>query len=192
MKPLVFNGIAIYRNAIKNSKDIIEATEYSMADSWKRATVMHHNGEISTSDVRTNESIFYPFVEKINDEETQPGVFIAYEIYKAFKPCIDDFAGRFSVDIISGLQTAYQILRYSESEHYIPHLDDGKNTKRRISAVGYLNDDYEGGELNFPHVNFKYYPTAGDIVVFPSGAPFTHEAMPVKEGVKYSVVNWWN
>ena len=192
MKPLVFNGISIYRNAIQNSKDIIEATEYGLGSNWKEATVMNADGSITQSSVRTNEFMFFPHINEIYENETEPSILISFEFHKAFKPCIADFCARFTLDVDVNVSTAYQILRYGELEHYIPHLDDGKNTKRRVSAVGYLNDDYEGGELWFPNLNFNYYPTAGDIVVFPSGAPYTHEAKPVKQGIKYSVVNWWN
>ena len=191
MKPLVFNGISIYRNAIQNSKDIIEATEYSIGGMWKAAEVVHADGSYGISDVRTNEFLSLPHINEINEDETEASTLISFEFHKAFKPCIADFCARFTLDVDVNVSTAYQILRYGESEHYIPHLDDGKNTRRRVSAVGYLNDDYEGGELWFPNLNFNYYPSAGDIVVFPSGAPYTHEAKPVKQGVKYSVVNWW-
>jgi len=191
MKPLVFNGISIYRNAIQNPKDIIEATEYSSDGMWEPATVVHYDGSQSTSDVRTNEFLFLPHINEINENETDASILISFEFHKAFKPCVADFCGKFSIDVDVNVSTAYQILRYSESEHYVAHLDDGKNTKRKVSAIGYLNDDYEGGELWFPNLNFNYYPTAGDIVIFPSGAPYTHEAKPIKYGVKYSVVNWW-
>lgn len=192
MKPLVFNGISIYRNAIQNSKDIIEATEYGLGSNWKEATVMNADGSITQSSVRTNELMFLPHINEINENETDASMLISFEFHKAFKPCIADFCAKFMIDVDVNVSTAYQILRYGESEHYVAHLDDGKQSKRRVSAIGYLNDDYEGGELWFPNLNFNYYPTAGDIVVFPSGAPYTHEAKPVKQGIKYSVVNWWN
>jgi len=192
MKPLIFNGISIYRNAIQNSKDIIEATEYSLSRNWKEATVMNADGSITESSIRTNELMFLPHINEINENETDASILVSFEFHKAFKPCIVDFCTKFTIDVDVNVSTAYQILRYGESEHYIPHLDDGKNTRRRVSAIGYLNDNYEGGELWFPNLNFNYYPTAGDIVVFPSGAPYTHEAKPVKQGIKYSVVNWWN
>jgi len=192
MKPLVFNGISIYRNAIQNSKDIIEATEYSLSSNWKEATVMNADGSITESSVRTNELMFLPYINEINENETDASILVSFELHKAFKPCIADFCAKFTIDVDVNVSTAYQILRYGESEYYIPHLDDGKNARRRVSAIGYLNDDYEGGELWFPNLNFNYHPTAGDIVVFPSGAPYTHEAKPVKQGIKYSVVNWWN
>jgi hypothetical protein len=70
-------------------------------------------------------------------------------------------------------------------------LDDGEKTRRYASAVAYLNDNYEGGELYFQDLNFTYQPVAGDVVIFPSGAPFRHEAKPVISGIKYSIANWW-
>ena len=197
MKPLVFNGISIYRNAIKEPKDFIEAietlAEYASEDTfaWQPATVMHADGSISESTVRTNELLNLPTARGTEVPEQESDRVIAEEVHKSFKPCIADFCARYSVDADHNAPTAYQILKYRESQYYIPHLDDGKQTRRRVSAVGYLNDNFEGGELNFPLVNFTYYPMAGDVVVFPSGAPFTHEARPVKQGIKYSIVNWW-
>lgn len=194
MKPLVFNGISIYRNAIKEAKDIINATESLIQNSnleWLPSTVVHADGTITESTVRTNEILHLPQANGTEAPEQDFLRIISEEIHKGFKPCIADFCGRYSVDTEYDVPTTYQILKYKESQYYIPHLDDGKNTRRRVSAVGYLNDDFEGGELNFPLLNFKYYPMTGDIIVFPSGAPFTHEARPVKQGIKYSIVNWW-
>ena len=197
MKPLVFNGISIYRNAFKDSIDFIEALEFRVESSaglptWQPATVMHADGSITESTVRTNEFLFLPVAEELDEDEQNSRKLLSAEIHKYVLPCVADFCARFSIDSDLNNPTAYQVLRYNTSQYYIPHLDDGKNTRRRVSMVAYLNDDFDGGELNFPLLNFKYYPAAGDIVVFPSGAPFTHEALPVKEGVKYSVVNWWN
>jgi hypothetical protein len=60
-----------------------------------------------------------------------------------------------------------------------------------VSAVGYLNNDYIGGELNFDKLDFTYKPSSGDVVVFLSDEPYSHASLPVKSGIKYSVVNWW-
>jgi hypothetical protein len=196
VKPLVFNGISIYRGAFKDSIEFIEAVEFSVESAlglpvWEPATVMHADGSITESTVRTNEFLFLPVAEELDEYEESSRKLLSAEIHKHVLPCIADFCARFSIDSDLNVPTAYQLLRYHESQYYIPHLDDGKNTRRRVSMVAYLNDDFDGGELNFPFINFKYYPMAGDVVVFPSGAPYTHEAMPVRQGVKYSVVNWW-
>jgi predicted 2-oxoglutarate/Fe(II)-dependent dioxygenase YbiX len=54
--------------------------------------------------------------------------------------------------------------------------------------VGYLNDDYEGGELFFDKLNLKIKPQAGDLYLFPSSYIYSHAAMPVTDGTKYSIV----
>jgi predicted 2-oxoglutarate/Fe(II)-dependent dioxygenase YbiX len=54
--------------------------------------------------------------------------------------------------------------------------------------VGYLNDDYEGGGLRFDKIDLEVKPRAGDLYIFPSSYLFSHSALPVKSGTKYSVV----
>jgi hypothetical protein len=48
---------------------------------------------------------------------------------------------------------SYQLLRYRGGQEYTAHYDGGTYLGRCISALCYLNDDYEGGELEF--VNFN-------------------------------------
>jgi predicted 2-oxoglutarate/Fe(II)-dependent dioxygenase YbiX len=54
--------------------------------------------------------------------------------------------------------------------------------------VGYLNDDYEGGELYFRLQNLNIKPKAGDLYIFPSTYMYPHQAKVVKSGTKYSLV----
>lgn len=195
MKPIIAYGVCIYRNAFPNPKELIEASEmlHSTTDSptqWNDATVVSPDGSVSVSQVRTNKMMFTPQPRNSQNDPTAE-LFFANEIHKHFSVCVQDFASRFSVSFNENTTIGYQVLKYSTSEYYVAHLDDGPKTRRTISAIGYLNDDYEGGELHFQDINFTYYPFAGDIVVFPSGAPYRHEAKPVIEGTKYSIVNWW-
>lgn len=56
--------------------------------------------------------------------------------------------------------------------------------KQILTYTIYLNDDYEGGEVDFVDENtnelFVYKPKKGDITVFPAGRPFWHGARAVK------------
>ena len=74
-----------------------------------------------------------------------------------------------------------------------PHVDNygQPNLQTLMSAVAYLNDDYEGGELHFPEQNVTIKPSAGSIVVFPSEAPFYHQSLPVTKGAKYMSPAFW-
>jgi hypothetical protein len=62
------------------------------------------------------------------------------------------------------------------------HSDMGERSKLLRSAIFYVNDDYEGGELYFPALDFEYKPKAGDFITFPSYEKFTHGVKPVLSG----------
>jgi predicted 2-oxoglutarate/Fe(II)-dependent dioxygenase YbiX len=61
---------------------------------------------------------------------------------------------------------------------------------RCVSALCYLNDDYEGGELEFTNFNVKIKPLPGMLILFPSNYAYRHVAHPIKSGTKYSLVTW--
>jgi hypothetical protein len=67
-----------------------------------------------------------------------------------------------------------------------------------VTGVTYLNEDYDGGEIEFFADGnlFKYKPQKGEIVIFPSGNPnfltenneqYFHSAKVVKNGEKYLI-----
>ncbi len=78
----------------------------------------------------------------------------------------------------------FSIRRWDSGGSMGPHHDTytGKRDYG-VSAVAYLNDNYEGGELYFPEYKVKVKPTAGSIIFFPSNT--IHEALEVKSGHKY-------
>lgn len=92
------------------------------------------------------------------------------------------------------------ILRYQQGGHYVLHNDaddldrDKMQPKRGIdrdfSVLVYLNDDFTGGELDFPWQNLRVIPEPGMLVAFPSDYRFIHRANPVKSGTRVSIVSW--
>jgi len=89
----------------------------------------------------------------------------------------------------------FQINRYSETQEYKWHTDQGYNYikktgmfTRQFSIVVYLNDDFDGGETEFQFTSVK--PQKGACLIFPSNFMYSHCARPVKNGVKYSVASW--
>lgn len=96
-------------------------------------------------------------------------------------------------------ETPY-LLRYKVGGKYGAHADSEiydaqkrlfyRVADRDISVLIYLNDDYEGGELSFNRLNYRYRPTAGDLVLFPSGNLYLHQALQVTRGTKYALVSW--
>lgn len=193
------NGIVIYRNFITNPEEMINFIETAENDSkaikWQRAKVVKPEGDEEDS-WRTNDLLVLPKKEFLERDKVQDnGAFALAELYDqihlVFSNCVTDYTHRFKFSLLEGLDKGYQVLRYSGGNEYKEHQDDGPKTPRRVSGLLYLNGNFEGGELHFPYLNFTYKPYGGDVLIFPSGAPYTHAAKPVTEGTKYSVVSWW-
>jgi len=89
----------------------------------------------------------------------------------------------------------FEMLHYDKKgDHYDCHIDTvmfDNWYSRKLTVMGYLNDDYEGGKFYFvTHSNQKQYVNVkkGSVLVFP---PFImHGVEPVDEGVRESVVGW--
>lgn len=61
-----------------------------------------------------------------------------------------------------------------------------------LTCTTYINDNYDGGDICF-YINgdfINYKPQAGDILVFPSGAPYYHGVKTIKNGNKFFIRNF--
>jgi 2OG-Fe(II) oxygenase superfamily len=121
------------------------------------------------------------------DKSTKNSEDVDSEIFSLVSKCIEEYTKRY--DVIVNNDEGYQILRYGEGHYYKKHIDQAANN-RRVSFLLYLNDDYEGGELNFPELNVCIKPKANSVVMFPSDFNYVHESLTVKSGTKYAVVTW--
>jgi len=83
------------------------------------------------------------------------------------------------------------ICKYHEGKFMGPHTDDSQDA--HISGVLYLNDDYEGGELEFPNHGLSIKPEAGSMIMFPSTQPYIHNPKPAYGSERYICpVFWYN
>jgi prolyl 4-hydroxylase len=80
-------------------------------------------------------------------------------------------------------------------ENYEEHFKRGGN--RVYTAILYLNEEFKGGETNFPDLNIKVVPTSGKLFVWRNMLPdrslydkSKHAGLPVIEGTKYILVIW--
>lgn len=93
-----------------------------------------------------------------------------------------------------------QFLHYTVGGKYDIHNDsedfvNGKLTRvceRDVSVLVYLNDDYEGGELEFPDWGLTLKPKKGTLIAFPSYIEFSHRVHPVTKGERFTLVSWIN
>jgi predicted 2-oxoglutarate/Fe(II)-dependent dioxygenase YbiX len=93
-----------------------------------------------------------------------------------------------------------QVLRYKEGGKYKPHqdtFDDMEDNKRMYTIILALNDDYEGGETEFPNLGKEYKLKAGEALFFHTldnyelmTSKALHGGKPVKSGEKW-ICNLW-
>src|SRR5207244_2772741 len=62
--------------------------------------------------------------------------------------------------------------------------------KRAVTAIHYLNEDFEGGELVFEQHNLVIKPTRGLLLIFPSDQHHVHEVRSVRAGHRYTLPIW--
>lgn len=88
---------------------------------------------------------------------------------------------------------SYQFTKYEVGEYYNWHTDSDNNEykDRYCSIVIQLNDDYDGGYLQLKDNNGNTYAFErglGNLYIFFSN--ILHRVIPVKSGIRYSLVNW--
>jgi predicted 2-oxoglutarate/Fe(II)-dependent dioxygenase YbiX len=67
----------------------------------------------------------------------------------------------------------------------------GVDFQRGITTVLYLNNDYSGGEIEFPRQGLKIKPEVGEFVMFPSNKNFPHQVLPITNGRRNSMQLIW-
>ena len=93
-----------------------------------------------------------------------------------------------------------ELVKWKEGRSMSTHSDnswpDGSQKNhptsfRTWSAIFYINDDYEGGEIEFPLKKFTYKPKSNSLVVFPSTSEYLHGVKEVTKGTRYTVAIWY-
>lgn len=96
-----------------------------------------------------------------------------------------------------------QLTRYGVGQEYKKHVDyfNNPNTHamdndRCATVIFYLNDDFDGGETHFPHLDITIKPKKGLALFFAYNYDFrvnhqtTHAGLPVIAGVKTIATIW--
>ncbi len=84
------------------------------------------------------------------------------------------------------------IMKYEKGSFFKNHKDDGPMFDRTVSVIAYLNDDFAGGEIEFPGFNLLHKPKAGDVLFFPSSYAYNHNIKEITDGTRYAAVNWYS
>jgi 2OG-Fe(II) oxygenase superfamily len=77
--------------------------------------------------------------------------------------------------------------RQNEKGDWVPNHTPQRDT----SAIYYLNETFEGGEIVFEREGLAIKPRRGLLVAFRSNAGHAHEVRPVRDGVRYTMPIWF-
>jgi len=187
-------GVRVYKDAIPNCGEILQTiTSFIDKNShqtlrWKQAMVGHNQlmpDYRNCWDCKLSSDMVWGISEQYSEFKK------AYdEIVMSIGLCVENFSQFYKLDMT--YMEAVNFVKYGVGEHFDVHSDHGFSYICTVSTVAYLNDDYEGGELWFNHLNQTIKPEVGDIVVFPSTFIYSHASLPVKSGVKYSAVTMFD
>lgn len=106
-------------------------------------------------------------------------------------------------------QEAIHVVKYEVGGQYKPHHDffhpntsyyenaTKNGGQRKYSCLFYLNDDFKGGETDFPKQDLKVKPKLGKLLMWDNlkkdGSPnhdTLHAGLPVEEGEKWVCIVW--
>lgn len=180
--------IDIFENVWPNPLETIQMVEHETLSpdsgvAWTRATTI---GQGVYQDSRTNYHL--GITASAQESGNQVAQNIHNQMYLLLLASTIPYAQKHGVEEMH--HEPYNMLRYRGGQEYKAHFDGPTNSGRSISAICYLNDDYEGGEIEFVNFNIKIKPEPGMLILFPSNYAYRHIAHPVTDGTKYAIVTW--
>ena len=190
-------GIIVYSNVIPDSEKLyldIEEGIVSANVSWSAASVKEGPDAGINTKTRDTQTLGVSYLGKNKDVSSVVNMSELFFInlnnifFEGFDPIEKDYMNTYGIG--SEWHDSYGILKYGEGQQFTNHIDDHPSYHRRVSTVYYLNDNYKGGEINFPRFNIVFKPQANQMIVFPSTYVYNHSVSPVTEGERYAVVSW--
>lgn len=173
-------GITIYKISKESTRILKGLVQNAMFKQWVPASL----------DSGAKAMYNYHLTEKQNGCHPQDPIRRAAESFQAGLDVIaEDFRHRYSERPLVSHHTV--LLRHEEENKFFNYIDNQPGNSRVFSVLMFLNDDFEGGEIEFKEFDIKIKPEAGDVVVFCSAFPYIHQVHPVITGVRYSVVRWY-
>jgi hypothetical protein len=192
---VLFPGIVGYSNLTDNINRVsldMEAAVSSGLVQWHE-TVSAADGDLENIGVNheVRRGLNFGLFPGLQEGPTSELFKVSDFLYEISKPAVDEYKSKYySYDAVDYF--GWVLLKYRVGDFFKTHTDASHDFPRQLSLVYYINDDYEGGELEFPHLNLTIKPLAGELIIFPSNYLFLHAAKEVTAGVKYSAINFIN
>lgn len=158
-----------------------------------------HFGTYSQQKHEENES--REFGQMYDDEK-----YLSDRVYEAYNLAIQNYIDTYNITLPetsrlmsssfskynSNIDTMGNELTMQYHTDYILAEKDMPGPKFFLTCTTYINDDYEGGDIEF-YMNDEFHPykpKAGDILVFPSTDPYYHGVRTIRNGEKFFIRNF--
>jgi hypothetical protein len=180
--------IDIFENAWPNPEETIAMVESACANpdsgiNWQRATTI---GQGVNQTKRTNYHLGISAMAESGSDVAQN---VHNQMYMLLLASTAPYCEKYGIEE-KLWHEYYNMLRYRGGQEYKAHYDGHTGTARSLSAIVYLNNEYEGGHVEFTNFGVKIKPEPGMLLLFPSNYAYTHIAHPVTNGTKYAIVTW--
>jgi len=173
-------GMVYYQNAILEPEDTIVTIEHmqqQLQSGVKSAAQSWHEWNGANPDIEKF-CIKHFIVEPTKTNEKDPLYKEISLVYNNIFNGINKAFNHYSTELypaasknIKSTEGMLSILKYSKMGYLPAHQDQGVSS-RVLSTVGYLNDNYSGGEIYFPYVNVT--------------------VKPMSNGIRYAVPQWYH
>lgn len=173
-------GIAVFDNVFTECMDFVHEINRQNIE-WRPAEVGVDKGSAVKTTARDTDIIIL-----------QEGPGILGDFIKSFRnaiePCLNEYKYFYGAGVESYEDA--QLLRYGVGQKFINHIDDSPRLTRRISLTYYLNDEYEGGDVEFDKFGLRFKAKKNQLLLFPSNYVYNHQVHPVTDGLRYVIVQW--
>jgi hypothetical protein len=97
----------------------------------------------------------------------------------------------YDVEINHFQKSALHVVKFVKGFSLGPHVDTLSSEGNHIASVYYINDDYTGGEINFPEHELNIKPKANSLIIFPGNENYLHEVRKIVDNDRYSSAMWF-
>jgi hypothetical protein len=189
-------------NKIRLTKDIVLYENFLSPEvSAKLIKVLDKHAEVGTISwmpISFYES--YSSVLPLDNDEHVIAEGLSPTIFSEIKDgIVDAVASVHDIDPKIVSQIGYHTQKWEPGAYARVHSDNtdeqgnsGAFTRSRYAAFLYLNDDFDGGMLQFPSQDISIKPKVGMLAAFDGGFNNMHEVTLLKSGVRYTIGSFWD
>lgn len=96
---------------------------------------------------------------------------------------------------ISKNKDGYTLLKYEKNGLFKEHVDfidvtNNEKNIRQLAVVILLNDEFEGGCLQFFNGTYTVPLKKNQLVIYPANFMYPHQVTPIVSGIRYTIVTW--